>query len=94
MIPFEEILESNSLKEAGIVKKIPDDFDPFLWRCDLCGKEQSLTEEEIEKTKKPYPDPQKHPYDFYISCSFCSKGVMEPSELVSLFGAFEDFNEE
>jgi hypothetical protein len=52
------------------------------------------TEKEIEKTKKPYPDPQNHPYDFYITCPFCNKGVMEPPELVSFFGAFEDFPED
>jgi hypothetical protein len=82
------------MANTKIVKEIPDDFDPFLWKCDLCGKEQPLTEEEIEKTKKPYPDPQNHPYDFYITCPFCKTGVIEPPELVSFSGAFEDFDGE
>jgi hypothetical protein len=55
---------------------------------------RSIAGEEIEKTKQPYPDPHNHPYDFYISCPFCNKGVMEPPELVSFGDAFEDFTEE
>jgi hypothetical protein len=82
------------MANTKIVKQIPDEFDPFLWKCDSCGKERQYTEEEIDKTKKPYADPQNHPYDFYITCPFCSKGVMEPPELVSFSGAFEDFTEE
>ena len=77
-----------------MVKEVPDDFDPFRWRCDACGKERVYTEEAIEKTKKPYPDPQNHPYDFYISCPFCTKGVMEPPAMIFFGGAFADFNDE
>jgi ribosomal protein S27E len=82
------------MANTKIVNEVPDDFDPFRWRCDACGKEQVYTEEEIEKTKKSYPDPQNHPYDFYISCPFCGKGIMEPPELTFFGGSFEDFNEE
>jgi hypothetical protein len=82
------------MANTNVVKKVPFDFDPFLWKCDSCGKEKQFTQKEIDKTKKPYSDPQNHSFDFYISCSFCHKGVMEPPELVSFGGAFEDFNEE
>jgi hypothetical protein len=82
------------MANTKIVTQVPDDFDPFRWRCDSCGKERVYSEEQIEKTKKPYPDPQNHPYDFYVSCPFCTKGVMEPPDLVFFGGAFEDFNEE
>jgi hypothetical protein len=61
------------------------DFDPFTWACTSCGKTKVYTEEEIDKTKIPYPDPQNHDYDFYISCPFCKTGVMEPPAFVSFF---------
>jgi len=72
--------------------KIPAEFDPYCFKCDSCGKEKQYTEEEIDTTKKPYPDPRNHAFDFYITCPFCKKGVMEPPEVVSFFGAFEEFN--
>lgn len=75
------------MANTRIVKEVP-------WGGDSCGKERQYSEKEIEKKKKPYPDPQNHPYDFYIPCLFCKTGVMEPPELVSFFGAFDDFNEE
>ena len=82
------------MANTKIVNEVPDDFDPFRWWCDSCGKEHVYSEEEIEKTKKPYSDPQNHPYDFYVSCPFCTKGVMGPPDLVFFGGAFEDFTEE
>jgi hypothetical protein len=82
-----------AMANTRIVKEVPDDFDPFHRRCDPCGKERQNTEKMIEKTQKPYPDPKNHPYDTCITCPFCNK-VMEPPELVSFGGAFEDFNEE
>lgn len=69
-----------------------ESYDPFKFTCTSCGKTRVYTEEEIDKTKKPYTDPQNHDYDFYISCPFCTKGIMEPPEAVSFFGAFEEFN--
>ncbi len=75
-------------------KTTPNEFDPFLWKCDSCGKERQYTEEEIDKKKKPYADPQNHHYDFYVSCPFCKIGVMEPPEFVSFGGIFEDFNDQ
>jgi hypothetical protein len=27
---------------------IPADFDPYLWKCDSCGKERKYTQEEID----------------------------------------------
>jgi hypothetical protein len=59
------------------------DFNPFLWKCSSCGKEREFTPEEIEKEKKPYPDPENHDYDFYIMCTNCKKGVMEPPTFIS-----------
>ena len=82
------------MANTKIVKEVLDDFDPFLWKCESCGKERQYTKEEIDKTKQPYADPQYHPYDFYVTCPSCKKGVMEPPELVSFGGIFEDFNEE
>ena len=70
-----------------------ENFDPFEWKCTSCGKTSIYIEEEIDKTKKPYADPQNHDYDFYISCPFCAKCVMEPPEVVSFFGPFDDLNE-
>lgn len=71
-----------------------DDYDPFEFVCTFCGKTKVYTEEEIDNRKKPYPDPQNHDYDFFISCPFCTKGVMEPPTFISFFGAFEELDEE
>lgn len=60
--------------------------NPFLWKCDRCGKEKLYTQEEIDTTHKPWPDPQNHDYDFYVICPFCGKGVMEPPTFVSFGG--------
>jgi hypothetical protein len=70
---------------------IPADFDPYLWKCDSCGKERKYTQEEITTTHKPWPDPHNHDRDYYLTCPFCGKGVMEPPELVFFSGAFEEF---
>ncbi|MBV8893893.1 MAG: hypothetical protein JO266_18310 [Acidobacteria bacterium] len=61
--------------------------DPFVWKCDCCGKERTYTQEEIDKTKKPWPDPQNHDRDYHVTCQFCSRGEMEPPSFVS-FGGF------
>ena len=73
---------------------IPDDYDPYLWSCSRCGKEREYTQEEIDKMKQPYPDPQNHDFDFYISCPFCGKGVMQPPQMVFFGGALEDFGDD
>ncbi|MBV9482094.1 MAG: hypothetical protein JO249_15300 [Acidobacteria bacterium] len=73
---------------------IPVDYDPYRWSCSRCGEEREYTQGEIDKLKKPYPDPQNHDFDCYISCPFCQKGVMEPPQLVFFGGAFEEIGEE
>jgi len=82
------------MANTKIVTDIPDDFNPFRWKCGSCGKEREYTQGEIDKQKIPYPDPQNHPADFYVSCPFCGKGVMQPPELVFFGGAFEELSEE
>jgi hypothetical protein len=67
-----------------------DDFNPFRFSCDSCGKTKEYSEREIDKVKKPHPNPKEYAYDFFISCPFCEKGFMEPPEVVSFFGAFEE----
>ena len=79
------------MANTKVVKNIPVDFDPFLWKCDACGKERKYTQEEINTTHKPWPDPHNRDRDYYITCPFCHKGVMEPPELVLFSGAFEEF---
>lgn len=69
-----------------------EDFDPFTFECDSCGKTKVYTEEEIEKVKKPHPKPETYMFDFFIPCPFCKKGFMEPPEMVSFFDPFEEFN--
>jgi len=54
-----------------------DNFDPFEFECNLCGKTKVYTDEEIDKTKKPYKDPQNHDFDFYITCPFCAKSMCQ-----------------
>lgn len=71
-----------------------DEYDPFEFQCNSCGKTKMYTEEEIDKTKKPYPDPKNHDFDFYISCPFCANGVMEPPEFVSFHGFLEEPSDE
>ena len=82
------------MANTRVVNSIPDDFDPFRWRCSSCGKEREYTQEEIDKQKVPYPDPQNHDFDFYISCPICGKGVMQPPHMVFFGGAFEEIGEE
>jgi hypothetical protein len=57
--------------------------DPYIWKCDSCGKERKYTQQEIDMNSKPWPDPENHNYDFYITCPVCGKGVMEPPTFVS-----------
>jgi phage terminase large subunit GpA-like protein len=82
------------MAKTKTVASIPDDFDPFRWRCRSCGKEREYTQEEIDKLNQPYPDPENHPADFYVSCPFCQKGIMEPPESVFLGGAFKELEGE
>jgi len=70
------------------------DYDPYRWSCSLCGKEQEYTQEEIDKRKLAYPDPHNHDFDFYISCPFCDKGVMQPPHMIFFGGACEDFGDD
>jgi hypothetical protein len=71
-----------------------EEYDPFIWKCDSCGKEKLYTQEEIDTTHKPWPDPQNHDRDYYVTCPFCDKGVMEPPEFVSFGGFLEDLTNE
>lgn len=76
-----------------VVKNLDTAFeqhDPYIWKCDSCGKERKYTQKEIDTTKKPWPDPQNHPSDNYVTCPFCTKGVMEPPEFVCFSGLFGD----
>ena len=66
------------------------EHDPFIWKCGSCGKDRKYTQKEIDKTKKPWPDPQNHERDYYVSCPFCQKGEMEPPTFISFFGAFNE----
>jgi hypothetical protein len=68
--------------------------DPFVWKCDSCGKEKLYTQKEIDTTHKPWPDPENHERDYYITCPFCNKGVMEPPTFVSFGGFLEDLTNE
>jgi hypothetical protein len=76
------------------VNHIPADYDPYRCSCSSCGRQREYTQREIDKLKKPYPDPQNHPADFYVSCSFCGKGVMGPPEFVFFGGAIEDLGDD
>lgn len=78
------------MANTKVVKQIPDDFDPFIWKCDSCGKEKQYTQEAIDSAKKLYPDPQNHDRDYYVACLDCNKGVMEPPELIFFGGLFEE----
>jgi translation initiation factor 2 beta subunit (eIF-2beta)/eIF-5 len=69
-----------------------EDHDPYIWKCSACGKEKKYTQEEIDKKKKPWSDPQNHDMDYYVTCPFCKKGEMEPPTFVSYSGAFEKMN--
>lgn len=71
-----------------------EEYDPFIWKYDSCGKEKLYTQEEIDTTHKPWPDPQNHDRDYYVTCPFCDKGVMEPPEFVSFGGFLEDLTNE
>lgn len=71
-----------------------EDLDPFRFACDSCGKTKVYDEDEIDKMKKPHPNPKEYAYDFFIPCPFCKKGFMEPPQVVSFFGAFEDLGED
>ncbi len=75
------------------ITSMKDDFDPFAFECDSCGKTKVYTDEEIEKVKKTHPNPKEYTYDFFISCPFCKTGYMEPPSFFSFFGGFEDLNE-
>jgi hypothetical protein len=59
-----------------IHNNIPEDFDPYLWKCDSCEKERKYTQEEINTTHKPWPDPQNHDRDYYLTCPFCATGSL------------------
>lgn len=68
--------------------KALEEHDPFIWKCDLCGKERKYTQEEIDKQKKQWHDPQNHDRDYFVTCPFCRKGEMEPPTFVSFGGFF------
>lgn len=70
------------------------DHDPFIWKCDSCGKEKHYTQEEIDEKKKLWPDPERHERDYYVTCPFCHKGEMEPPTFVSFGGFLEGIADE
>lgn len=70
------------------------EYDPFLWKCDRCGKEKQYTQEEIDHKKKPWLDPEQHERNFSVSCPFCHTGEMEPPTFVSFGGFFADLTNE
>jgi hypothetical protein len=76
------------------ISKALEEHDPFLWKCDSCGKEKLYTQEEIDRKKKPWPDPQNHDRDYYVSCPFCTTGEMEPPTFVSFSGFLEGLLDE
>lgn len=82
------------MANTKVVTEIPEEFDPFIWKCDSCGKEKKYTQNEIDRTHKPYPDPQNHDRDYYVTCPFCNTGIMEPPELVFFGGLFEELPED
>jgi len=59
-----------------------EDFDPFEFKCDYCGKSHVFSEKKIEKVKKKVPGTKN---DYYILCQFCQKGHMRPPEII-MFG--------
>jgi hypothetical protein len=71
-----------------------EDHDPFLWKCNRCGKEHQYTQEEIDQKKKPWPDPKQHERDYCVSCPFCQTGEMEPPTFVSFGGFLEGLTDE
>lgn len=82
------------MANTKVVNDIPDEFDPFLWKCDSCKKERKYTQEEIDTTKKPFTNPQDHDRDYYVTCPFFRKGVMEPPELIFFGGLFEGIGDD
>lgn len=76
------------------VGKALEEYDPFIWKCDSCGKDRKYTQKEIDKKKKPWPDPRCHERDYYVSCPFCNNGEMEPPTFVSFGGFLEDLTNE
>jgi hypothetical protein len=70
------------------------EHDPFVWKCDRCGKERKYTQEEIDRKKKPWPDPLNHDRDYAVSCPFCDIGEMEPPTFVSFGGFLKDLTNE
>lgn len=75
-------------------KKVFAKHDPYIWKCDHCGKERKYIQKEIDKIHKPWPDPENHDTDFYIVCPFCNQGVMEPPTFVSFGGFLEGIGDE
>lgn len=82
------------MANTKVVNNMPTDVDPYIWKCDLCGKEKKYTQEEIDTTHKPWPDPQNHDRDYFITCPFCNKGVMNPPEFIFFGGLFEESPDE
>jgi hypothetical protein len=52
------------------MSKALEEHDPFLWKCDSCGKKRKYTQEDFDTTHKPWPDPEKYDYAFFITCPF------------------------
>ena len=71
------------------IPDIPDDFDPFVFECDICGKTHLFTEEEIEEKKTKIPGTDD---DYWILCQFCKKGHMQPPQLVMKFDSFDGYS--
>jgi hypothetical protein len=71
---------------GGNVHASFDDFDPFEFKCDSCGKTRVFTEAEIEVEKKKIPGGGG---DCYLLCRVCKEGHMQPPVVVQTSGIFE-----
>ena len=81
----------NAITNMKHISEMKDVFDPFAFECNSCGKSRVYSEEEIDKVKKPHPNPKDYAYDFFIPCPFCKIGFMEPPSFVSFLGEDDDF---
>jgi hypothetical protein len=47
------------------------------WVCDTCGKELTLTDEEIEKLERPRLNTKPEDWDYYMPCPLCKTGEIQ-----------------
>ena len=54
------------------------------WVCDTCGKELTLSDEEIEQLERPRPNTRPEDWDYYMPCPFCKTGeILQPTFTLS-----------